>query len=340
MSTKQTLALAGRPQLVSPSSMQDAAGFDESAFPAYSRYRQEYRERVARGYQAMRDSRVVIAGLARDLGHILPLTMKRIERLGELFADYRVVTYENDSVDDTFPLLQNWSNQNARVSVISESRSDPVNQPTRCLSRAARMAYYRSQCQSYINDNHGDFDTVILVDMDLEGGWSYDGIADTYGRQGWDFVGTYGVIFRRVWLSPNNISHYDAWAYRRDDNFTPLETHEVNRIHFVRGEPLHAVSSCFGGLGIYQMEAYQAGVYDGSDTEHVTFHRVMRKRGFTRTFLNPSQIAVYGRKHRTWDAVAARVIQLIDAMPGRPSTQWQYAKQEPSESSEPKRVAA
>ena len=36
------------------------------------------------------------------------------------------------------------------------------------------------------------------------------------GTLAWDFVGAYGVIFRRVGLSPNRLAHYDAWAYRQD----------------------------------------------------------------------------------------------------------------------------
>jgi len=302
--------------------------FNESSFSVASAHRATYERRVADGMRLMQQRRVVIAGLARNLAGILPLTIKRIECLGKLFADYRVVIYENDSTDRTLEILQSWATDNPKVVACSESRNDPVNRPTRCLSRAARMAYYRAQCHQVISSHFSDYDHAILVDMDLEGGWSFDGVANTFGHESWDYVGAYGIIFRRNRLSPNSVAHYDAWAYRNDDAFTPLSTKEVNRILFNRGEPLHPVTSCFGGLGVYQLPAYLAGRYSGEDVEHVTFHRQMRKHGFRRTFLNPSMITVYGRKHRTFDPIAARVLRIADALPGRRPTRWEYARAE------------
>ncbi len=272
----------------------------------------------------MRQQRVVIGGLARDIQSVLPLTRARIECLGSLFGDYRVVIYENDSADETAEMLRLWSASNRRVTALSERRDDPVNRPTRCLSCAARMAYYRSRCQSHIAAQLADFDQVILVDTDLVGGWSYDGVANTYGHDGWDFVGAFGVIFRRVACFPNRLAHYDAWAYRRDRDFAPLTTKQVNSMLFERGQPLQPVSSCFGGLGVYTMPAYLAGRYDGSDVEHVTFHRELHRRGFCRTYLNPSQITLYGRKHRTWDRVVARLLHVVDRVPGWGPVRWMF----------------
>ena len=302
------------------------AQFDEWLFAPAEQLREKYWNRVSRGYARMREQRVVIAGLARDIESILPLTVARIECLGTLFGDYRVVIYENDSADQTAALLQRWAQDNHRVSCLSERRADPVNRPIRCLHRAARMAYYRSRCQDHIAANLADFDQVILLDTDLEGGWSLDGVANTYGHTGWDFVGAYGVIFRRVGLSPNRLAHYDAWAYRQDQAFTPLTTKQVNAMLFQRGEPLQKVSSCFGGLGVYTMAAYLAGRYDGTDVEHVTFHRELHRRGFRRTFLNPSQIVLYGRKHRTWDALVVKLLSVWDGFPGRKPTRWHFPK--------------
>ena len=53
------------------------------------------------------------------------------------------------------------------------------------------------------------------------------------------------------------------------------------------------VWSCFGGLGVYRMECFEAAGYGGDDCEHVTFHRALRERGLDRLFLNPSQIVLY-----------------------------------------------
>ncbi len=318
--------LAALPVRVEPSQPMTVDRFNEAQFPPDEAARVQYLQDVAKGYSVAKQRRVVIAGLARDLAHILPATIARIERLGSLFQDYRVVVYENDSVDATRTILQDWAQRNCRVQPVCEDRTDPVNQPTRCLDRAARMAYYRSQCQSTIREHYADFDHVILVDMDLDGGWSYDGMAHTLAQTDWDFVGAYGIILRRERLTPNVILHYDAWAFRNDAQFTPLTTRQVNVMRYQRGQALQPVHSCFGGLGIYQMPVYLAGQYDGTDVEHVAFHKDLYQKGFRKIFLNPNLIVVYGRKHRTWDQRLKPVIRVWERIQGKPVTPWLYAE--------------
>jgi hypothetical protein len=79
------------------------AEFPEYAFPIAAEHAASYAERVERGRERMRSSRVVIAGLARNVIDVLPLTIVRIERLAAMFADCRVVVYENDSTDAGAP---------------------------------------------------------------------------------------------------------------------------------------------------------------------------------------------------------------------------------------------
>jgi hypothetical protein len=96
---------------------------------------------------------------------------------------------------------------------------------------------------------------------------------------------------------------------------------------YLRGESLFPLTSCFGGLGVYRMKAFAAGEYDsGTDIEHVPFHRSMRQNGYGRVFLNPSQITLYGRRHRTYDAIANRICRLRDRFLGKPETECYFEK--------------
>ena len=295
----------------------DLARFAEADFPAKPPWTERYAKSVTDGYRTMRQKRIAITGLARDIAAVLPRTIARIERLGSLFADYRVVLYENDSRDDTLSQLRTWATANPRVTIISEHRNDPVNPTSRCLSRVTRMAYYRAACWSRVTQDHADCDAVVVLDTDLHGGWSYDGVANTFARGDWDFVGANGIIYRRNYLRPNVTVQYDAWAFRTDDHYRPWTTRDVNNLTFRRGEPWEQVTSCFGGFGVYQFAAYQAGVYTGDDIEHVTFHRSMCRAGYSRLFLNPSLIALYGRKHRTLDPYVRRAHLLCSRLVGR-----------------------
>jgi len=253
----------------------------------------------------------VIAGLARDIGRVLPAAIERTTRLCSLFADARVVVFENDSRDDTKQQLVRWAAADNRVVAISEDAADPPSHGSRCLRRVSRMARYRARCQQVVLERFPGFGFVIVVDLDVEGGWSIDGIANTFGHPGWDFVGANGLIYRRSGLDVNALRHYDTWALRLDPACSPISTVEAARYEYRRGDPLVPVTSCFGGLGIYTMRAFSAGRYDASDMEHVGFHRSMASAGHSRMFLNPSQIVVHGRRHRTLDGCVRMFLHAV-----------------------------
>lgn len=299
--------------------------FPEASFSPAPAAAPAARLRRERGRARMARMRVAFAGLARDLGSILPLTIRRLERLGALFADYRAIIYENDSVDDTRAILHRWAVSNKRVHVTSEDRHDPRNPTTRCLRRIERMALYRQRCHEHILDRHGDFDATILIDLDIQGGFSLDGIADTFGRDDWDFVGSNGLIFRREGLRINALRQYDMWALRFDEAMTPLRTAQAHRHRYRAGDPLVPVTSCFGGLGIYTMKAFRTGRYGATDCEHVVFHRSLMEAGHGRLFLNPSQVVIYGRRHRFGDSCLRRLCAAWGSLSRRGAEPWDFA---------------
>src|SRR3569832_512122 len=94
--------------------------FPEANFPPPGELQAEYERRVLLGRQRMSSSTAVISGLARNVAGILPRTIARIKQIGAMFANYRVVLYENDSHDDTPRLLSDWAARNPRVHVTLE----------------------------------------------------------------------------------------------------------------------------------------------------------------------------------------------------------------------------
>lgn len=300
--------------------------FPEEDFPTAAVRRAEYLRICRRGYARMKQRRVVIAGLCRDVEPILPATILRIERLASLFADARIVVYENDSQDGTKLLLRQWAVGDRRVTAVTENIGQPVNPVRRCVARASRMAAYRARCQRMILDRHPHFDAVALLDMDLVGGWSEDGVANTFGHDDWDVVGANGLVYRRVGVAVNELRQYDTWAYRRHESLQPLESAVVSTIVPLRGQPLVRVGSCFGGLAIYRMEAFAAGSYGGDDCEHVAFHRSLAQRGLSRIFMNPSQLTLYGRRHRSTDPAVQAMLRFWSTLSGRPIQPWLCSK--------------
>jgi hypothetical protein len=269
--------------------------FPERDFPCPDEHEREFLERVEAGKESMRGQRVVICGLCRDVRPWLARTSARIERLGNLFGDYRVVLFENDSQDRSMEFLEDWSSRNTRVHLLSERLGIRRFEQNRDLARASHLAACRNRYRDYALEHFADYDCLIVVDTDLRGGFSYDGVAHTFGHDAWDFVGSYGVLRRlRPTVPPSlELCHFDSWAFRHVGHASPHACHEINAAVFRRGEPLVKVWSCFGGLGVYSMSSFRAAGYEGGDCEHVSLHRRLRAAGFHRLYLNPSQITVY-----------------------------------------------
>jgi len=273
---------------------QDFAGFPEPRFPCVDGAADAYQTAIAAGRRRMHDADVVITGLCRDVRMCLPRFAARVERLGSMFRDYHVVLYENDSTDRTLEFLHDWQALNPRVHVHSETLNIHRFPQARSLPRAAHLAACRNHCRTRIVQDFAAAEFVIVADSDLLGGWSYDGIAHTFGHADWDFVGSYGLI-RRPFRStaPWEYQHFDTWAFRPDPRANPYSGVDASELALPRGGPLLPVHSCFGGLGIYRAECLHAAEYSGEDCEHVALHTRLRERGFDRLFLNPSQIVLY-----------------------------------------------
>lgn len=298
--------------------------FPEDLFPPKSVHAAAYARRLEIGYERMSNSSIVLVGLARNVSQIIARTASRMEKLGSSFDRYQIYIFENDSSDGTVDQLKAWAERNPRMHFTSEQHAAPASLPIRCTDRAARMAAYRAACQAMVRKDFFDYQFVAIIDTDLEGGWSHDGIASTFGYSDWDFVGSNGLIYRRSGFRINATLQYDAWAYRDSPDYRPMGTKTVNRIEYHRGEPMVPLPCCFGGLGLYRMPAYLAGEYSGGDIEHVSFHRSIRNCGFDRTFINPDQIAVYGRRNRSGDRLLLAVHSMLRNLFPNRFQEWRF----------------
>jgi hypothetical protein len=264
--------------------------FNEAAWPCPALFSSEYEKTCGRGLRRMMELRVVICGLARDVGNLLPRTIARIARLGSLFADSRVVIYENDSQDDTLRQLRAWEAEAWQVTTLSETLGWPHWGPVngfRNLERAQQMAYYRNQYRQFALRVFSDFDYVLVLDTDVDC-WSHKGLANSFGHDGWDMMGSNGLTHWK-----GRPIYYDTWAFRTQEHPQAFVRQELSPMVFPRGTPPLPVTSCFGGMAVYRMEAMKASEYGGDDCEHVVLHRQMASAGFGCMYMNPSMIVLY-----------------------------------------------
>jgi|GEM_PF-373730 len=272
----------------------ELADFPEGWYPCKAGDPREYFERIEKGYKRMEEQEVVICGLARDIMQALPRTIARIERLGEKFKDYKVVIFENDSTDGTREMLQYWEKVNPKVAVLSEELNAEKWGPVQDLERMAQMAAYRNRYLQHIRKQQYKFDYLIVFDLDIPLGFSYDGVAHSFGFDNWDVMGANGILVPPYGDPIPNPIFYDAFAFRPKGDKPAKSLKEINALQFQRGEELVPVGSVFGGLTIYRASGILAGAqYSGEDCEHVMLHQWLRENGFDRQFLNPSQIVLY-----------------------------------------------
>ena len=266
--------------------------FPEAWYPCKHDH-SSYFERVERGFQVMKESTLVICGLARDVMHSLPVVMKKLDLLGSKFNDYKVVVIENDSNDGSLELLRHWEKINPKVVLISEKLGTPKWNSIPDPERMKQMASCRNRYLDHIRSMDFKFDYLLVFDLDISLGFSYDGLAHTFSHVDWDVVGSNGILVPPFGNPIPNPIFYDAFAFRAK-SLGELTTEEINALYFERGEEMIPVESCFGGLAIYKQEAIMSEAsYGGEDCEHVVFHRNLATLGFDRQFLNPSQIVLY-----------------------------------------------
>ena len=206
----------------------------------------------------------------------------------------RVVIYENDSRDGTLGYLWAWQQQNQRVDVLTDLLRKPRWGQVQDHERMFHMAECRNRYISHTLKKYPEYDYLIVLDTDLPEGFSYDGVANTFGHNDWDVVGSNGVLFHSYGSYSRAPMFFDALAFRRQGDTEVRSFDVVNRLSYRRGDHLVPVWSCFGGLAIYRMECFRDGArYGGDDCEHVVLHQQLREQGYDRQFLNPSQMVLY-----------------------------------------------
>lgn len=239
----------------------------------------------------MKSHSVIVDLLARDCEEALLRNIPRIESLCSRFADYRIVTVENDSIDGTKRTLLDWAGKNGNVVVDSFTNSS--RRLADCsFARISWMASLRNRLLEDIMKLPTP-DLVVMMDVDICD-FDIEGIVDgiSHAPDDWGALMANGRL-----MLPNH--QYNRYQY---DQFAYMGYGEEMRdaIYFQpkRGRLLDAkvqqcdylpVKSAFGGIGIYRYDAIRNLQYtavmtdDGRQNafcEHIPFHLDIMKQGY------------------------------------------------------------
>lgn len=263
-------------------------------FPAFQ---EQHAERVAEGRVRQSVASVAFVGLARNCDGPLFTNLHRVIDQSEQWASWKLHIETNDNSDRTEDVLAAFATEFPQASYRTQNLNRQQFGAEFAGRRTIALAEYRTACQDWVRENASNCDYVCVIDFDAWGGWTPNAFSSGVG---WliELQGAYGmasVSLMQLDAGKQGLHwvHYDAWALRLNsywDDYT--SGHAAWKHHWVPpiGSPPVRVCSAFGGLCIYQREAYLAGTYQGdTDCEHVTFHESIEKATGQHLFINPSQ---------------------------------------------------
>lgn len=285
--------------------------YTPDTFPISETHKNMYNTLLKHGTYFAKTQKVIITALLRDVEHKLPEIEKKIEKVGNMFLDYRVLLVENNSKDATRSYLLSWSRRNPKIIILgcginADKCSISLSSAQKKTEghyvdrqRIEKMTHLRNIYLQEIKQHYSDFGNfVIMWDIDTVGAVYLDGILHSMGylsqHPNVDVVCANG-IYRWGFLT----LFYDTYAYIDHGDQFHINTktvHDIKKglgVQYKRGEPPIDVVSCFSGFAIYRLASLLPhGVYyDMSDEynlecEHVRLN--MKIKG--KKVMNPSMI--------------------------------------------------
>lgn len=265
-----------------------------------------------------KESNIVVCSIVRNAEGGLRRNIPVIQEVLSHFKDYKVFVYENDSVDATKLLLQQWTKDDSQViacmndtdksATIPAGKTVPGVNPFFCHKRIDKMAGIRNHYMEWLDNLDYDPDYVIVVDLDVSR-LNADAILTSFGNgvPEWDAVTAFGYS-----TSPKMFKrrYHDSFALTvwEDKDVPQTEAMIVNNAfkygNLKANDQWVRVASAFGGLSIYRFEAikglrYTEPAIDNNDSrvevrcEHFSLYRQMIERGFDKIYINPAMKLKY-----------------------------------------------
>ena len=263
----------------------------DQIYPVFPAYVEQYMLQTQNGKEIAAKSKIGIVSLARNCSKNIIKSIKNIQKI--ICKDWRMIIYENDSIDNTKNLLQSVEDNRIHTISIDDNSSYLID---RSQTRTNNLARYRNFCIDWVDKNYSDCDYVIVLDLDADLGFSIEGI---YNSIGWlsslDDAGGMGSYSPLLSIENSKIVfvHYDSFAVRMNDWEPITNNKDIHNPWFRNWHPLVGsnpvpIYSCFGGLAVYKTKAFLKGRYDGNlGSEHIAFHKSLRDEGYN-MYLNPS----------------------------------------------------
>jgi hypothetical protein len=274
----------------------------------------------------MNKYKTIICGCTKNSSSYIYQQLLKLVKIGELFAKYHIIIYENDSNDNTCEILEKFKSEQSYFTFIHET--DVVKKYIKYRNidnRVQILSHGRNQILNEINQKYKTYDFMIMIDL--------DNVLDKFKTESISNIFKYDINSWDV-LTANCVNkYYDIWALRISSNIWKPEIHGriwhkpinhdcwneiVDNIHpkncvknYQKIIPINnqliETDSSFGGLGIYKISKIQNCKYDSiyynthfnyihGQCEHVGFHKDIKNNN-GKIFICPSLLVNCPTEH-------------------------------------------
>jgi hypothetical protein len=221
---------------------------------------------------------ILICGVVKNAAKYLEKSLALCIKTGELFANYKIIIYENNSTDDTKDILKYYIDKPNFVIIMEDISHEDIKKNSKAWAyteitgsdhpcRMEQIANARNRIiRECKKQEYNDYKYVMFIDLDAEE-WSLDGIIDSFDRYNeWDAIFANG-------LQGEENKYYDLFAYRNlNENIFGGEmlgeyNSPINYSKAIYISPndanLKTVVSAFGGIGIYKKSLFTDDIQYG-----------------------------------------------------------------------------
>ena len=253
---------------------------------------------------------------------------QKIEKLGKQFKNYHIVLFENDSIDSSREMFQQWQKVDAHFTLLDCCSLGDCNcnlnwqdaskmKGIISSTRIKKMRFMRQYVLDYIKRRFIDWDYVAVMDFDLKGAIFEDGFFTTFSNLTGDFDMTFAAGYTTVPIF-NSLFLYDGIAYqpfgkknglkKGGDVLKCLYTQLMMNKDLLKFPTPLTILKCksgFNGMAIYAMNSLKNASYDKTEhiCEHVDLHLDMVKNGNDKIYYNPMMILFVGQQGPTRKSV-------------------------------------
>jgi len=240
------------------------------------------------GNQKMKQYNVLFGGCIRNVEKDIEHNLQNLDRCGSKFNNYKVILFENDSIDKTREIL----NKNKKDNYIYIFEDNVKGSKTENIANARNKILDKVKELNVSNT----YDFLIMIDLDdrNNSGKFVDTIETCFTNDDWDVLtGNQSDYYYDLWaLRQKGYIDYDVWKNVKeemskgmsyDDYFNKYVVSKYKT--FPPGDFLE-VDSAFGGIAIYRLKSIPDNCkYIGKDTdgddvcEHVNFNECIKKSG-------------------------------------------------------------